>query len=95
MCELALELIKTRAHLHSWNIQSYPGKIRLPADIFRALPNAEAASKVWSGLASSAYIQLNHFLDSKDCIFTGGNGCVACQTLQTSKPQGMASLPAH
>ncbi|KII91267.1 hypothetical protein PLICRDRAFT_105332 [Plicaturopsis crispa FD-325 SS-3] len=46
MSELAQELIKTRAHLHSWSIQSYPGKVKLPPDILRALPNPEAANKI-------------------------------------------------
>ncbi|KAF9457542.1 armadillo-type protein [Collybia nuda] len=44
--ELAQELIKTRAGLHSWSIQSYPGKVRLPPDILRPLPNADAANKI-------------------------------------------------
>ncbi|KAL0958138.1 hypothetical protein HGRIS_000306 [Hohenbuehelia grisea] len=44
--ELAQELIKIRAHTHSWSIQSYPGKVKLPADILRPLPSAEAANKI-------------------------------------------------
>ncbi|KAF8223437.1 cohesin-associated protein Pds5 [Tricholoma matsutake] len=46
ICELAQELIKTRANSQSWSIQSYPGKVRLPSDILRPLPNAEAANKI-------------------------------------------------
>src|SRR5271154_7046206 len=46
MSELAQELIKSRAHAHSWSIQSYPGKIKLPSDILKPFPNAEAANKV-------------------------------------------------
>ncbi|KAH7926273.1 hypothetical protein BV22DRAFT_1128351 [Leucogyrophana mollusca] len=46
MSELAQELIKSRSHSNSWNLESYPGKVKLPSDILRALPNAEAASKI-------------------------------------------------
>lgn len=46
ICELAQDLIKTRAHAHSWTIQSYPGKVKLPGDILRPQPNAETSSKV-------------------------------------------------
>lgn len=46
MAELAQELIKARAQARSWTLQSYPGKIKLPSDILRPLPNAEAVAKV-------------------------------------------------
>ncbi|KAH7910374.1 armadillo-type protein [Hygrophoropsis aurantiaca] len=46
MSELAQELIKSRVHSSGWNLESYPGKIKLPSDILRALPSAEAATKV-------------------------------------------------
>ncbi|KAG6901443.1 hypothetical protein C0995_011956 [Termitomyces sp. Mi166 len=44
--ELAQELIKIRATSRSWTIPSYPGKVRLPPDILRPLPNAEAAKEI-------------------------------------------------
>ncbi|TFY67169.1 hypothetical protein EVJ58_g1799 [Rhodofomes roseus] len=44
--ELAQHLIKARAKQHSWSLESYPGKVRLPGDILRPLPNAEAASEI-------------------------------------------------
>ncbi|KAH9928578.1 armadillo-type protein [Amylocystis lapponica] len=44
--ELAQHLIKTRAKMKSWSIESYPGKIRLPPDILRPLPGAEAANEI-------------------------------------------------
>ncbi|EIW77089.1 cohesin-associated protein Pds5 [Coniophora puteana RWD-64-598 SS2] len=44
--ELAQELIKVHAQTHSWSLDSYPGKVKLPSDILRALPNAEAATKI-------------------------------------------------
>ncbi|KAF8970162.1 armadillo-type protein [Flammula alnicola] len=46
MCELAQVLIKARAQTHSWLLPSYPGKVRLPADILRPLPSAEATNEV-------------------------------------------------
>jgi hypothetical protein len=46
ICELAQDLIKTRAQAHSWTIQSYPGKVKLPGDILRPQPNAETSNKV-------------------------------------------------
>jgi sister-chromatid-cohesion protein PDS5 len=45
MSELAQEIIKIRTQLHSWDLQSYPGKIKLPSDILRALPDPETANK--------------------------------------------------
>ncbi|KAF7975521.1 hypothetical protein HWV62_9337 [Athelia sp. TMB] len=44
--ELAQELIKNRTQIHSWSLQSFPGKVKLPSDILRALPSAEAANKI-------------------------------------------------
>ncbi|KAH7882429.1 armadillo-type protein [Phlebopus sp. FC_14] len=44
--ELAQELIKSRAQARSWALQSYPGKVKLPSDILRSLPNPEAAAKI-------------------------------------------------
>jgi len=44
--ELAQHLIKNCAKLHSWSLESYPGKVRLPGDILRPLPNAEAANEI-------------------------------------------------
>ncbi|KAF8624977.1 hypothetical protein AX15_005612 [Amanita polypyramis BW_CC] len=46
ICEMAQELIKARAHQNSWGIQSYPGKVKLPSDILRPLPNVETANKI-------------------------------------------------
>ncbi|KAG2124196.1 armadillo-type protein [Suillus clintonianus] len=46
MSELAQELIKARAQARSWSLQSYPGRVKLPSDILRALPNPEAATKI-------------------------------------------------
>lgn len=44
--ELAQHLIKIFAKAHGWTLESYPGKVRLPPDILRPLPNAEAANEV-------------------------------------------------
>ncbi|KAF5390105.1 hypothetical protein D9757_003848 [Collybiopsis confluens] len=46
MCELAQELIKLRAQHYNWTIPTYPGKVKLPADILRPHPNAETANKI-------------------------------------------------
>ncbi|KAJ7135989.1 cohesin-associated protein Pds5 [Mycena epipterygia] len=46
ICELAQELIKIWAHSQSLNIATYPGKIKLPPDILRPLPNADTANKI-------------------------------------------------
>jgi hypothetical protein len=46
MSELAQELIKSRTQSNSWSLQSYPGKVKLPSDILRALPSPDAANKV-------------------------------------------------
>ncbi|KAJ3482805.1 hypothetical protein NLI96_g6741 [Meripilus lineatus] len=44
--ELAQHLIKSLAKSHGWTVESYPGKVRLPGDILRPLPSAEAANKI-------------------------------------------------
>ncbi|KAF8434558.1 cohesin-associated protein Pds5 [Boletus edulis BED1] len=46
MADLAQELIKARAQARSWTLQSYPGKVKLPSDILRALPSTDAVAKV-------------------------------------------------
>ncbi|KAF9482670.1 hypothetical protein BDN70DRAFT_399452 [Pholiota conissans] len=46
MCEVAQILIKARAQQNSWLLASYPGKVRLPADILRPLPNVEATNQI-------------------------------------------------
>ncbi|KAF5318692.1 hypothetical protein D9619_010650 [Psilocybe cf. subviscida] len=46
VCELAQVLIKSRAQQNSWLLPSYPGKVRLPADILRPLPNAQATNQI-------------------------------------------------
>lgn len=46
MAELAQELIKKKAQEKSWTIQTYPGKVRLPADILRPLPSSDASKEV-------------------------------------------------
>jgi len=66
ICEIAQELIKARAHQNLWSIQSYPGKVKLPSDILRPLPNAETANKVVKTvyLPEEAAAALNGFLKS-------------------------------
>ncbi|KAI0336697.1 hypothetical protein GY45DRAFT_1315302 [Cubamyces sp. BRFM 1775] len=44
--ELSQHLIKAHAKAHGWNLETYPGKVRLPGDILRALPSAEAANEI-------------------------------------------------
>ncbi|KAJ7145311.1 armadillo-type protein [Mycena crocata] len=44
--ELAQELIKIWAHTHSLNISTYPGKVKLPPDILRPLPDVKTANDI-------------------------------------------------
>jgi len=46
LSEMANEVIKRHAKLHSWSLPSYPGKVKMPSDIFRPLPSPEAANKI-------------------------------------------------
>ncbi|KAG8906739.1 hypothetical protein FRB99_006230 [Tulasnella sp. 403] len=46
MSELASHVIKARAKSQSWTLASFPGKIKLPTDIFKPHPSADEASKV-------------------------------------------------
>ena len=69
LCELSQDLIKARAANHSWSIQSYPGRVRMPPDILRPLPNADATNRVCaaSRLVNDRY---NDFvLDFENGIF--------------------------
>jgi Sister chromatid cohesion protein PDS5 protein len=56
--ELAQEIIKVRAKLNGWQLTSYPGKVKLPGDIFKSLASAEVANRVgfacpWEGIISA------------------------------------------
>ncbi|KAJ7839550.1 armadillo-type protein [Mycena olivaceomarginata] len=44
--ELAQELIKIWGHTHGLNIATYPGKIKLPSDILRPLPDSETSHQI-------------------------------------------------
>ncbi|KAH9985602.1 armadillo-type protein [Russula vinacea] len=46
LSELAQHIIKDLAKRHSWTLQSFPMKVKLPTGILRPLPNAEAANKI-------------------------------------------------
>lgn len=46
MCEIAQLLIRTRAQANSWLLPAYPGKIKLPSDILKPLPSAEAVNQI-------------------------------------------------
>jgi len=46
LSELAQHIIKDMAKRHSWTLQSFPMKVKLPTGILRPLPNAEAANKI-------------------------------------------------
>ncbi|KAJ7207075.1 armadillo-type protein [Mycena pura] len=55
--ELAQELIKLWAHSHGLNIVTYPGKVKLPPDILRPLPNAETSREIMSKVYLSDEMQ--------------------------------------
>ncbi|KAK1921574.1 armadillo-type protein [Papiliotrema laurentii] len=42
LSELAQIIIRNKAEMHRWNLQTYPGKLRLPRDIFHNLHNPQA-----------------------------------------------------
>ena len=44
--ELAQELIRLHAKARQWSLLSYPGKVKLPGDIFRPLPSDATRSTV-------------------------------------------------
>ncbi|KIY45059.1 hypothetical protein FISHEDRAFT_50101 [Fistulina hepatica ATCC 64428] len=46
LSELAQELIKARVRQQSWNLESYPGKVKMPPDILKPHPNPEVANEV-------------------------------------------------
>jgi len=50
MSEIAQYIIKTRAKAEGWSLTSYPGKIKLPSDIFKAHTGPLEANKVGAHL---------------------------------------------
>ncbi|KAH9941134.1 armadillo-type protein [Epithele typhae] len=46
VAELAQHLIRTHAKAHSWTLETWPGKVRLPQDILRPLPSPEAGKQI-------------------------------------------------
>lgn len=69
--DLAQYLIKSFAGKHSWTVESYPGKVKLPGDIVRPLPNAEAVNEVsFSTFRILSKVQCDSLCtDSEDCVF--------------------------
>lgn len=48
LSELAQLSIKRRAAQQGWTIESYPGRVMLPGDIFKPLPSAEVQKEIYS-----------------------------------------------
>lgn len=46
LSELAQMIIRNRAHQAQWNLTMYPGKVRLPNDIFANLPSVDVQSRM-------------------------------------------------
>ncbi|GMK53875.1 hypothetical protein CspeluHIS016_0104610 [Cutaneotrichosporon spelunceum] len=46
LSELAQMIIRNRAHAAQWNLTMYPGKVRLPNDIFANLPSVDIQQKM-------------------------------------------------
>ncbi|GAA5962654.1 hypothetical protein JCM21900_006757 [Sporobolomyces salmonicolor] len=46
LSELAQHLIKAVAKRHGWPISTHPGQVKMPGDIFRALPSPAVAKKI-------------------------------------------------
>ena len=92
MGELAQELIKTRPQNRSWTLQSYPGRVKLPSDIFRSLPNPEAAAKVCIPHFIISFFQIidSHFgwSDPENCVSPSRNGRMAYRDCEASKACG-------
>nr|WJN24946.1 cohesin maintenance factor [Tranzscheliella williamsii] len=47
LSELAQLVIRRRSVQHGWAVESYPGKITLPADIFKPLPSREVQREIY------------------------------------------------
>lgn len=75
--ELAQHLIKAHAKAHSWNLETYPGKVRLPGDILRPLPSAEAANQVRRERCSTRHSRSPLFPDLEDSLSAGGGANLA------------------
>lgn len=44
--ELAQEIIRNRAKLRNWQLNSYTRKVKVPSDIFQPMENSEAVNAV-------------------------------------------------
>lgn len=47
--ELAQEVLKARARALGWTIPSFPGKVKIPMDVFKPLGSVEAGKQVRGG----------------------------------------------
>lgn len=47
LSELAQLVIRKRAAQHGWTIESYPGRVTLPADIFKPLPSRDVQREIY------------------------------------------------
>lgn len=79
MCEMAQELIKLRAQTNNWSIPTYPGKVKLPADILRPQPDAETANKVRDNSDEDVWMTYCVSTDRKANLFTIRSCFMACR----------------
>lgn len=47
LSELAQLVINRRAHAQGWTVESYPGQVRLPTDIFKPLPSRDVQREIY------------------------------------------------
>lgn len=46
LSEIAQEILKGRAKHHGWVLDNFPGKVKLPVDMFKPLPSADVAKEI-------------------------------------------------
>lgn len=76
--ELAQRLLRDRAKSHGWVLETYPGKVKLPGDIFKPLPNPGAAREVSAMILRETTIGFDVVIDYPDRLPSRRRVGMAC-----------------
>lgn len=79
LSELAQLVIKKRAAQQGWSIESYPGRVTLPGDIFKPLPSREVQREIYDRqfLPGDLVRQLSEFKIKSKVNGAGAGGAAA------------------
>ncbi|RPB08048.1 hypothetical protein P167DRAFT_555515 [Morchella conica CCBAS932] len=97
LSELAQAVIRRYAEHHHWTIQTWPGKIRLPAGLFMPMQSAEQSLEVSRStyLPEEIELRLDALIKPKSARHGGAHGAGGKKRKSDpNAPRGTASTPA-